>query len=77
MKEASLRFRLACSSPLLENTLCEELGPSGEGSLTRDILGSQEQPCNHQEVQEILELFYGSWHQSIATHIATEQCIEH
>ena len=32
MKENSLRFRLACSSPLLENTLYEELGPSGEGT---------------------------------------------
>ena len=42
MKENSLRFRLAHSSPLLETNLCEELGPSGEVTLTRDILGSQE-----------------------------------
>ena len=42
MKENPLRFRLAHSSPLLETNLCEELGPAGEGTLTKDILCSQE-----------------------------------
>ena len=41
MKENSSRFRLACSSPLLDNKLSEEMGLLGEGDLSKDTLGSQ------------------------------------
>ena len=77
MKENSSRFRLAYSSPLLDDELCEELGLSGEGNLSKDILGSQSQLQQHPEVQEIFELFQGSKHQQITTQIATEQWIKH
>ena len=62
MKENSNRFRLAYSSPLLEGNLHFELGPSGEGPLSADILGSQEQLRNRPEVEEIFKLFRQSAH---------------
>ena len=77
MKENSSRFRLAYSSPLLNDELSEELGLSGEGSLSKDILGSQSQLQRHPEVQEVFELFQGSQHQRITTQIMTEQWIDH
>ena len=40
MKENSSRYRLACSSPLLDDELCEELGLLGEGNLSKEILTS-------------------------------------
>ena len=73
MKENSVRFRLAYSSPNLDSTMCCALGPSGECPLTKDILTSQEQLCNRPEVQEILELFRNSQHKSISTHITSDQ----
>ena len=43
MRENSSRFRLAYSLLILEKNMCKELGPSGEGNLSQDILNSQEQ----------------------------------
>ena len=40
MKENLSRFRLAYSSLILEENMCKELGPSGEGNLSQDILNS-------------------------------------
>ena len=77
IKENSSRFRLAYSSLLLDNELCEELGLSGEGNLSKDILESQSQLQQHPEVQKIFELFQGSKHQQITIQIATEQWIKH
>lgn len=77
MKENSSRFRLACSSPLLNDELSAELGLSGEGNLVKEILGSQSQLQQHPEAQEVFELFQGSPHWRIATHITTKQWIEH
>ena len=77
MKENSARFRLAYSSPTLDSEMRCALGPSGEGPLTKDILTSQEQLCNRPEVQEILELFRNSQHESISTHITSDQWIDH
>ena len=53
------------------------LGLSGEDSLAKDILNSQEQLCNRPEVQEIFDLFHDSQHQSISTYITTDQWIDH
>ena len=39
MKENSLQFALLYSSPILEDDLYEALGPLGEGSLVKDIIG--------------------------------------
>ena len=77
MKENSCRFRLAYTSPILQGDLHDSLGPSGEGSLTNDILTSQEQLHNHLEVKEIFALFHNSPHHLISSHITTEQWIEH
>ena len=57
--------------------MCRTLGPSGEGSLAKDILNSQKQLCNRSEVQEIFDLFHDSQHQSISTYITTDQWIDH
>ena len=57
MKENSTRFRLAYTSPTLEGNLYHELGPSGEGPLSKDILTSQELLQNRPEVKEVFELF--------------------
>ena len=73
MKENPSRFRLAYSSPLLDDELCEELGLSGDGNLSKDILGSQSQLQQYPEAREIFELFQVSAHQQITTQIATEQ----
>ena len=77
MKENSNRFRLACTSPTLEGNLYHELGPSGEGPLSRDILTSQELLQNRPEVKEIFELFSQSSRNFISSKISTEQWIEH
>ena len=77
MQENSNRFRLAYSSPLLEGNLHFELGPSGEGPLSADILGSQEQLRNRPEVEEIFKLFRQSSHLSISSQISTEHWIDH
>ena len=77
MKEKSSRFRLAYSSTILENEMCEELSPSGEERLAQDIPGSQEQLYQHREVQELFELFRGSPHQPIMTQITAEQWVTH
>ena len=42
MRENSSRFRLAYSALTLEDNMCEELDPSGEGNLSKEILNSQE-----------------------------------
>ena len=57
--------------------MCEKLGPSGEGNLSKEILNSQEQLHNQSEVQEIFKLFYHSQHKTISTHVTTDQLIEH
>ena len=57
MKENLSRFRLACTSPLLEGNLHHELGPLGEGPPSRDILTSQELLQDRPEVKEIFEMF--------------------
>ena len=77
MKENSNRFRLAYTSPTLEGNLHHELGPSGEGPLSRDILTSQELLQNRPEVKEIFELFIQSSRNFISSKISTEQWIEH
>ena len=77
MRENSSRFRLAYSSLILENNICKELGPSGEGKLSQEILNSQEQLHNHPKVQEIFKLFHHSQHKIISTHIMTDQWIEY
>ena len=51
MKENSSRFRLAYSSPLLYDELCEDLGLLGEGNLSKDILWSQSQLQQHPEAR--------------------------
>ena len=40
MKENSSRFRFVYSLLILEDFMCKELGLSGEGNLTQDILNS-------------------------------------
>ena len=60
MRENSSRFRLAYSALILDDNNCKELGPSGEGKLSKEILNSQEQLHNHPEVQEIFKLFHHS-----------------
>ena len=77
MKENSGRFRLAYTSPTLEGNLYNDLGPSGEGPMTNDILNSQEQFHNQPEVKEIFFLFHNSPHHTISSHITPEQWIEH
>ena len=69
MKENSSRFRLACISPLLEGNLHHELGPSGEGPLSRDILTSQELLQDRPEVKEIFEMFRQSSNKTIPSQI--------
>ena len=73
MKENSNRFCLACSSPLLENKLCRELGSSKEGNLSKDLLESQAMLQNLPEVQEVFEMFCNSHHEKIHAEIACEQ----
>ena len=41
MKENFSRFRLAHSSPVLDDELCKELGLSGEGDLSKDALNDR------------------------------------
>ena len=41
MNENLLYFKLVYSSPLLECNINEEIGLSGEGTLSRDILANQ------------------------------------
>ena len=77
MKENSSRFRLAYSTLILDDNICEELDPSGESKLSQEILNSQEQLHNHPEVQEIFKLFHHSQRKTISTHITTDQWIEH
>lgn len=77
MKENSSRFRLAYTSLLLEGNLHHELGPSGEGPLSRDILTSQELLQDRPEVKEIFEMFRQSSNKTIPSQISTEQWIEH
>ena len=77
MKENSSRFRLACASPMLDDELCEELGLSGEGDLSIDILNSQQQLYHRPEVQEIFKLFHQSKHKIISSNVTTEQFIEY
>ena len=77
MKENSARFRLAYTSPTLNDDMHGDLGPSREGNLAKDILNNQEQLRNRPEVQEIFDLFHSSQLNSISTHIITEQWIDH
>ena len=42
IQENSSRFRLAYSALILEDGLCTELGLSGEGDLSKDILQNQQ-----------------------------------
>ena len=77
MRKNSSRFRLAYSALILENNICEELGPSGEGNLSKEILNSQEQLHNQPEVQKIFKLFHHSQYKIISTHITTDQWIEY
>ena len=72
MKENSSRFRLAYSALILDDNICEELGPSGEGKLSQEILNSQEQLHNYPEVQEIFKLFHHSQYKIISMYITTD-----
>ena len=73
IRENSSRFRLAYSALILEDNICEELSPSGEGNLSKEILNSQEQLHNQSKVQEIFKLFHYSQYKTISTHIMTDQ----
>ena len=53
--------------------MCEELGLSGEGNLSQDILNSREQLHTQPEVQEIFKLFHHSQHEIFSTHFMTNQ----
>ena len=77
MIENSSRFRLAYSSPLLDDELCEEVDLSGEGGLSTDILNSQQHLYHRPEVQEIFKLFHQSKHKTILSIITTASWIEH
>ena len=77
MKENCNRFRLAYTSPALEGNSYHELGPSGKGLLSRDILTSQEVLQNRPEVKEIFDLFCQSSRNLIPSEISNEQWIEH
>ena len=77
MRENSSRFRLAYSALILEDNMCEELGSSEEGNLSKEILNSQEQLQNQLEVQKIFKLFHYSQYKTISIHIITDQWIEY
>ena len=73
MRKNSLRFRLAYSSPILEENMYEELDPSGEENLSQDILNSQEELYTRLEVQKIFKLFHHSQYKTILIYIITNQ----
>ena len=77
IKENTGRFKLSCSSPLLEGDLCEELGLLGEGRLAKDALRDRALLDNNTVTNEVIQLFRIGRHKKINTFIAIERWISH
>ena len=77
MKENSSRFKLAYASQLLEGDLYSQLGMSGEGVLSEEILNGQVNLECHPEIKEVLSLFRKGYCKQIEIHIIIEKWINH
>ena len=69
------RFRLACSSPLLEVNVCSQLHMSEEGVMSDEILSNQENSHECPEVKEVLSLLKTGRRDEIDVTVAAEQWI--
>ena len=77
MKENTGRFKLAYSSPFLNDNLLEQLGISGEGPLVGQILKQQQLPELDPTIREVFLLFATGSHSPISSVIALEEWIDH
>ena len=73
MKENEIRFKLTSSFPMLNSDICVDLGLSGEGLLTKEILSSQRQLEDTSKVREIFQLLRNSKHNRMLLINSVEQ----
>ena len=73
MKENSNKFILACSSPLLQDTTARDLGYSGEGQLSKNmLLHSAELETNDARLKDLVNLFHNSPHVKKHHHVIVD-----
>ena len=72
MKENSGRFKLVYISQLLKRDLYNQLGISGEGALSKEILNDQANLESYPKVKEVLSLFRKGCCEQIDTSIIIE-----